>query len=373
MQQLLEHAAYMPHGYCLFWQPWLVILFAGSDLLIALSYSAIPVALLMFLRRRPDIRYRGLVALFAAFILLCGITHVFSILTLWVPVYPLHGIAKLVTGLVSAITAVTLIALVPRLVRIPSPAQLEAANADLRREIAAHETTTRQLREIQADLERKVARRTADLEAANDNLAIVSREAVHRAKNLLSVVSALARQTARTIGDSDDFVDIFNGRLEALSVANAAVLGSGHPSWAGLDEVARRQLAPLLDSFSGRIAIAGPPVPIGTLAAQQLCLALHELATNAIKYGALSVPDGTIDLHWTAGTGSEPHLTLVWQESSGADAAGIEGAPQGFGMRLLNDAVPSMLKGRARRQATETGLRYELTVPLEALMRTEPG
>ncbi len=56
MQALIEIAAYMPHGYCLLWQPWLVALYAGSDLLIFLSYSAIPLALVLFLRRRPDVR-----------------------------------------------------------------------------------------------------------------------------------------------------------------------------------------------------------------------------------------------------------------------------------------------------------------------------
>lgn len=122
----------MPHGMCLLWEPWLVFLYAGSDLLIFLAYAAIPIALLIFLRRRPELHYRGLVALFAAFILLCGITHLISIVILWTPVYPFHGFVKVFTGIVSAATAVTLFRLIPDLVRIPSPAQLEDANASLR-------------------------------------------------------------------------------------------------------------------------------------------------------------------------------------------------------------------------------------------------
>ncbi len=85
MQAMIEHASYMAHGYCLLWQPWLVTLWAGSDLLIFFSYLAIPVALVIFLRRRPDLQHRNLVFLFASFILLCGMNHILAVDTLWYP------------------------------------------------------------------------------------------------------------------------------------------------------------------------------------------------------------------------------------------------------------------------------------------------
>ena len=206
-QELLDTTTYAPHGFCLLWDPWLVGLHITADVLIFLSYTSIPIALLLFLRRRPDIQYRGLVALFAAFIVLCGLTHLVSIGTLWVPAYGIQGLLKLLTGLVSAVTAVALFQLIPRLVAIPSPRQLEEANAKLRAEIAAHERTLTQLREAQHLLEVRVEERTRDLSAANAKLSVLSREAVHRGRNLLTVVSSIANQTARTAGDLPGFED----------------------------------------------------------------------------------------------------------------------------------------------------------------------
>ena len=142
----MQFSQYMPHGMCLLWQPWLVLLWAGSDGLIFLSYMAIPIALLIVLRRRQDVPNAGLVVLFASFILLCGLTHLLGIVTLWIPIYPIVGVVKLATGIVSAITAVSLFRLVPQLIALPSPAAYSATNELLREEIAAHEATLADLR-----------------------------------------------------------------------------------------------------------------------------------------------------------------------------------------------------------------------------------
>jgi two-component sensor histidine kinase len=364
MQALIDYASYMPHGYCLLWDPWLVLLYVGSDLLIAVSYAAIPIALLLFLRRRPDIRYRGLVALFAAFILLCGITHIFSILILWFPFYPLHGLIKLLTGIVSTITAVALFYLVPKLVLIPSPTQLEAANMRLRSEIAAHEQTLTELRAVQNSLEAQVARRTAELREANEHLAVVSKEAVHRSKNLLSVVISLARQTARGVTDVAEFLDKLSGRLNALSSANATVLGTDQSGKAPLSDIIKAQLDPLLQTYPDRIILEGPNVTMDAEPAQQVCLALHELATNAVKYGALATESGKVEISWdTTARDGATSVTLLWRETSGAK--GSQSDSEGFGTALLTRAVPSMLNGKAERSFDADGLRYTLSFPLE--------
>lgn len=382
MQAIIDYASYMPHGYCLFWQPWLVFLFAGSDLLIFLAYSAIPFALLLFLKRRPDVRYRGLVALFAAFILLCGITHLISLITLWVPVYPLHGLVKLFTGIVSAVTAVVLFLLVPRLVAIPSPHQLEQANAELRDEIEAHEQTLAALREVQRTLEEKVEERTAALSTANDALAVMTREAIHRSKNLLSLVSSIARQTGRDMTDLDEFLDAFSGRIEALANAGAALIQGADSRVAQLDVVARRQLEPVILTFGDRVRLGGPQVAVGPDGAQQLALVLHELATNAQKHGALrSLPDtgpgavphppqGRVDIEWcVTGPADEPMLTLEWCETdAGTDQTARQAPPSGgFGQVLLDSVVPAMLGGTAERHETGDGFVYRLSVPVAAL------
>ena len=369
LSELIEYASYMPHGMCLLWQPWLVALHAGSDILIFLSYAAIPLALVGFLRRRPDLRYRGLVGLFAAFILLCGLTHLVSVMTLWVPIYPIQGLLKLATGLVSALTAVVLFRMIPKLVEIPSPSQLSDANAALLSEIEAHKETLRQLRVSQAGLEAQVEARTAELREANERLSVVSREAVHRSHNLLSVVGGIARQTARGAGSVETFIRDFVGRLDALSTASSSFLNDGDSGSADLEVVLRKQLEPTLLTFGDRITLSGPKVLVNADAAQQLGLAIHELATNAQKFGALSGEVGEIKVFWDLeSAGSKPAFKLSWIESGIETDAEPENRGSGFGGILLTRVVPAMLQGRGNRDVTPKGLRYVLEVPADAVL-----
>jgi PAS domain S-box-containing protein len=167
LQRFIE-GIYMPHGYCLLWEPWLVTLHAGSDLLTFGAYSAIPLAIWMFLRERPNIEMRGLAVLFAAFILWCGLTHLFNVITLWHPIYELQGLVKAATAAISVTTAILIFPLIPRALAIPSPNELQIANAELGREILAHKETLTQLQRARAELEENVAIRTKDLAEATE-------------------------------------------------------------------------------------------------------------------------------------------------------------------------------------------------------------
>ncbi|MFN3937366.1 MAG: HWE histidine kinase domain-containing protein, partial [Gemmobacter sp.] len=343
---------------------WLVALHAGSDALIFLSYSAIPVALVIALRRRPDVRFRGLVALFAAFIMLCGLTHLVSLVTLWIPVYPAEGALKLLTGLVSATTAVVLFSLIPTIVRIPSPSQLEAANAALRAEIDAHRATLDQLRAMHAELEERVAQRTEELSAANARLELTARESVHRAKNLLAVVTSIARQTARDATDIATFRDSLTGRINALATATASVVPRPGHSAASIGDLLARQLAPAIETYGDRVSLHGPEIELTPDAAQHLGLAAHELSVNAIKHGALSVPEGRVDIRWwVEQSETGPDLVFSWQEEGG----GTPSERSGFGTRLLTQAVPMMLEGEAGRDFAPQGLRYHLRAPVASV------
>jgi len=163
VHDLVDSASYMAHGYCLLWKPWLVVLHAGSDLLIFLAYFAIPAAIWLFLRQRPDLELKPLAILFAAFIFLCGLTHLVQMVTLWWPIYETQGVLKAVTAFVSLATALMIFPLIPRAVAVPSPRALQTANEGLKREIDAHEDTLQRLRETRDTLERSVAERTREL------------------------------------------------------------------------------------------------------------------------------------------------------------------------------------------------------------------
>ncbi|HEY9692544.1 MAG TPA: PAS domain S-box protein [Oculatellaceae cyanobacterium] len=142
----LTENPFIPHGHCYLWKPGLVGLHIISDSLIALAYYSIPLTLLYFVRKREDLPFNGIFLLFVAFILACGTTHIMEVWTLWHPHYWISGFLKAITATVSAYTAVKLVPLVPLALALPSPAQLEAANVELKREIATRKLVEEELR-----------------------------------------------------------------------------------------------------------------------------------------------------------------------------------------------------------------------------------
>lgn len=130
-QNLLDTSLFAPHGICLLWEPGLIWLHVGSDVLAALAYFSIPVVLTIFVMRRRDVEFGWIFWAFAIFIMACGLTHVLSIITLWVPIYGIQGIVKAITAVASVITAAILWPLLPRLLAIPSSAQLHEAQLAL--------------------------------------------------------------------------------------------------------------------------------------------------------------------------------------------------------------------------------------------------
>jgi two-component sensor histidine kinase len=357
---------------CLLWQPWLVILWAGSDLLIVTAYFSTPFALLRVLRKRDDIKQRKLVILFASFIMLCGVTHLLSIVTLWIPIYPFVGMVKLATGIVSATTAIFLFRLVPTLVSLPSLKTIEDANSRLTAEVAAHEDTLAALRGARDGLELKIAERTAELEKVNEKLSVAAREAIHRSHNLIAVVTSMARQSSSSHTDVEEFTNVLIGRLSALADATATVIQRSHNASANLKEVVEKQLSPLMQTYPDRVHLEGPDLEIDSEAAQQLSLAMHELATNAQKHGSLVSDRSRISLSYAIeerGERDQKRLVLTWKEDTGEDRALPEKDPvkQGFGSRLLTQIIPSMLDGESSHRLIGGQLIYELDVPLSAV------
>jgi signal transduction histidine kinase len=134
LERLLDSSMFSPHGICLLWDPELIWLHVASDAVIAAAYFSIPVALSIFVSKRRDVDFGWIFWAFAIFIMACGVTHVLSIVTLWVPVYGIEGVIKALTAAASIVTAVTLWPLLPKVLALPSPSQLRAAEAALAQE-----------------------------------------------------------------------------------------------------------------------------------------------------------------------------------------------------------------------------------------------
>ncbi|MFW6357966.1 MAG: response regulator [Chroococcales cyanobacterium] len=139
---------YIPHGHCYLWQPSLISFHVISDLLIGIAYYSIPITLAYFVRQRKDVPFNRIFLLFAAFIIACGTTHLAEIWTLWFPTYWISGLLKAITAFISIYTAIILIYLIPKALRLPSPAQLEAVNEKLQQQIEQREKAEKALHSV---------------------------------------------------------------------------------------------------------------------------------------------------------------------------------------------------------------------------------
>lgn len=165
---------------------------------------------------------------------------------------------------------------------------------------------------------------------AEEQQRLLNHELSHRLKNTLAIVQAIADQTIRHSADADAMV-AFRERLRALGVAHDVLMNQ---SWSSARMQALAESALALHAAPDRMRISGPHVQLGPRAALSLSLLLHELATNALKYGALSTSDGMIDLVWRIETkGDDATLHVTWQESGGP--AVPPPARKGFGSRLI--------------------------------------
>ena len=167
--------SFIPHGHCYLWQTQLVWLHVASDSIIALAYFSIPITLIYFISKRQDLPFDWIFALFGAFIVACGITHLFELWTLWHPTYWLSGTMKAITALISFATAILLVDLMPQALALPSPAQLESANRLLEAEIVERQLAESALQKAKEELEIRVEERTAELKSQTQHLAFANR------------------------------------------------------------------------------------------------------------------------------------------------------------------------------------------------------
>jgi PAS domain S-box-containing protein len=176
LERILDSSMFSPHGICLLWEPELIWLHVISDAVIAMAYFSIPFALAIFVAKRRDLRFGWVYWAFGIFILACGLTHVLSIYTLWVPIYGIEGLVKATTAIASIFTAGMLWPLLPTLLKIPSAFELRQAQEALKEEEMKgrdSEQLLQQFRQAQQALRESMARLTAVVETAVDGFILI--------------------------------------------------------------------------------------------------------------------------------------------------------------------------------------------------------
>jgi PAS domain S-box-containing protein len=211
----------------------------------------------------------------------------------------------------------------------------------------------------------------SDRKRREAQMRLVMRELTHRSKNLLAVIQAMARQTALSTTDTEEFLDRFADRLAALARSHDLLV---RQDWTGVDlrELLRQQLAPFVDDGDGRLSTEGPRLVLKPEVAQNIGMAFHELATNASKYGSLSVPHGHVDVSWSrvAGDGGD-RLRIEWRETGGPPFA--PPARRGFGRTVIEHMVATATRGEAQLEWRPEGLFLRLDLPTSWLVEDEHG
>lgn len=182
------------------------------------------------------------------------------------------------------------------------------------------------------------------------------RELNHRVKNILASVASIFEMTRRSATSLEEFAGDFRGRLGALDKVHSAVFHADGEV-VSMSEVADLTFDPYRHVGSDRIAARGPAVILSREAGTTLALCLHELATNAIKYGALSRPDGHVAFEWSFTDAKQPEFVMTWKESGGPPVA--EPSRVGYGTRYLRSALKGMLGQSPIISFDRDGLRCE--------------
>jgi two-component sensor histidine kinase len=183
----------------------------------------------------------------------------------------------------------------------------------------------------------------------------------HRIKNILSVTRALARQTSVKDRTAEEYRDAFLGRFEALgNILDVTAIGDDTPE---LPALARKVLEPYMGKSDAVVLEDGPTVRLSPRQAMGLGMILHELATNALKYGALSVPEGRVTIVWKLEDDENgvPHVHLRWRESNGPRIS--PPASGGFGTQLIEFSAEQDLGGRVEPNYAPDGLVVTLVFP----------
>jgi two-component sensor histidine kinase len=217
----------------------------------------------------------------------------------------------------------------------------------------------------QLELRRAIAERDEALDAsqrAEQRQALLVRELHHRVRNTLGTVQALLGSTARSARSVEGFYRSFSARIASLAKTQT-LLTEDYWQLASLREMLHHELQAFLEDEQGRIALDGPPVELSADLAVPIGMAFHELTTNAMTHGALSVPDGRVEVTWRLfSANGKRMLHLEWIETGGPPVR--EPQHRGFGTTLLQRVLTLQSNGSVRLTFDPAGVRFALDTPL---------
>jgi len=205
----------------------------------------------------------------------------------------------------------------------------------------------------------------ADARVKSENeVRFLMREVAHRSKNQLTVIQAMLNQSAAGAENASDFAEAFRKRVAGLARSTDLMIANATQG-VNLAELAKNQLKPFTPDDTARVRIAGPVVLLDPQASQTLGMALHELSTNATKYGALANETGIVSLSWVT---SGEDLNLVWRESRATiDRQAIAASRKGFGSVVLERMLGMALDAKLDFIVHDDGIEWRVTIPLARL------
>lgn len=301
----LETSGFIPHGYCMLWRWDLVLMHAGSDILIAVSYLSIPFFIYKVLQARTDVKFRAIPVLFACFIAACALTHIFGLMTMWYPLYQLQGVFKLFCAVISVMTAFMVWRIYPSIITIPSPDQMNDKTRMLEAEVRRRELAEAELLqanmallEIQTELEERVESRTQDLQKANEELErfayIASHDLRAPLRALLTIPTWLRESLQEQYGEIGEDIEIDLEEMEVQSrrmdslltdLLTYAQIGQANEMMDDIDITERTEeaakLAGLPESFKLTVARG---LPLIKAVPTEFDLILRNLISNAVKH-----------------------------------------------------------------------------------------
>ena len=292
IERLFSTDGFMPHGMCYEWNPVVIWLHVVSDAVIALAYYSIPLTLIYFVRKRKDLMFDWMFVCFAVFIVACGTTHLMEILNIWHPTYWLSGVIKGITALVSIITAILLIRLVPQALALPSPEQLRKSNEALQGEI---EERVRTVKKVES-LNRELVQQANKIDAANKELEAFSYSVSHDLRSPLRHIDGyveLLREQKAVVGEEGErYMDKIAGSAQQMGLLIDNLLEFSRmgrlaiqPVWTDTNEIVAQVREELAPDMKGRVIEwkVGPlpRVFVDKLLFRQVWV---NLVGNAIKY-----------------------------------------------------------------------------------------